>query len=374
MGIHEDTLLNLGYGINEQSFTAGHYRKMFRRAGLKMNLLNPRWDTRREGDALIIKSGTALHDNPHVFNDVSKDKGLKGKISRWLSRSGIWRIATHPRVFPFIRFQVSNWVQTEKIIVAKKPPVTGNMVTEVLWLKAVIQDEASGPVEAAWKKGGEAVIATDTFMIWGYFHANPNDVSWGDEENPDVFVKIQIDREGTFVDFFHVSVPDINVFSDCPYDDAVDKRDTTTMTRRHVRQSYETSQRGNSEPKMRDSHSPHPAKSAEFQFAHSDFRIRAGAVIHTDQGTTDATWHFGGQNTLPRGDQSFWGYFCSGKKENPDVFVKLWLDACGSIDVNFFQASASDIEVHSKFSKDDQHKNQTTRIADDKYVRHVYWK
>ncbi|OQY57838.1 MAG: hypothetical protein B6245_15040 [Desulfobacteraceae bacterium 4572_88] len=80
-------------------------------------------------------------------------------------------------------------------------------------------------------------------MIWGYFHASPDDVSWGSSQNPDLFVKIWFDHGGrTDVNFFHVSVPDIEVYSDYRYDGTPDQQGTTTMTRRYIRQHYQNGQ------------------------------------------------------------------------------------------------------------------------------------
>ncbi len=80
-------------------------------------------------------------------------------------------------------------------------------------------------------------------MVWGHFYASPSDVTWGSENNPDLFVKIWFDVSGRIdVNFFHVSVPDIDVYSDYQYDGTVDLQGTTTMSRRYVRQYYESGQ------------------------------------------------------------------------------------------------------------------------------------
>ena len=106
-----------------------------------------------------------------------------------------------------------------------------------LWIKAVINTEELGPVDAAWKFGGiESTAAGDT-VVWGFFYADPSDVAWGDEENPDLYVKIWFDRSGRIdVNFFHVSVPDITVYSS--YDNSARQEDTTTMGNRYVRHEF----------------------------------------------------------------------------------------------------------------------------------------
>jgi hypothetical protein len=64
-------------------------------------------------------------------------------------------------------------------------------------------------------------------------------VTWGSENNPDLFVKIWFDVSGRIdVNYFHVSVPDIDVYSDYPYDGEYDQCGTTTMDYRYIRHEY----------------------------------------------------------------------------------------------------------------------------------------
>ena len=115
----------------------------------------------------------------------------------------------------------------------------GNLVTSDLWIKAVINTEEKGPIEAVWKKGGEDTTSRGDRVIWGHFYASPNDVTWGSENNPDLFVKIWFDVSGRVdVNYFHVSVPEIEVYSDYPYDGTVDEQGTTTMDNRYIRHEY----------------------------------------------------------------------------------------------------------------------------------------
>ena len=121
----EDTIPNIQLGINERSYPTTYYRRTFGKTGLNFDLVNPRWDTRREGSSLIVKKGTGIYDNPD-FVPYSLEKravreDLSGLISRFLLRSRLWRIAANPLIFPLIRFQILNWTTKERIIVAKKP-------------------------------------------------------------------------------------------------------------------------------------------------------------------------------------------------------------------------------------------------------------
>ena len=115
----------------------------------------------------------------------------------------------------------------------------GYLVTSDLWIKAVINTVEKGPVDAVFYNGGEKTTSRGDKVIWGYFYASPDDVSWGDQGNPDLYVKIWFDVSGRIdVNYFHVSVPDIEVYSDYPYDGTWDQHGTTTMDYRYVRHEY----------------------------------------------------------------------------------------------------------------------------------------
>ena len=114
----------------------------------------------------------------------------------------------------------------------------GYIATDRLWIKAVINTD-EGPLEAVFHKGGENLTERGDTVVWGYFYADPADVSWGHEDNPDLYVKIWYDVTGRIdVNFFHVSVPSIEVYTDYPYDGTYDKRGTATTDDRYVRHEY----------------------------------------------------------------------------------------------------------------------------------------
>jgi len=129
----------------------------------------------------------------------------------------------------------------EKGEIIKISPIadSGYLVTTDLWIKAVINTEEKGLVEAVWQKGGEDTTSRGDRVIWGHFYASPSDVTWGSSNNPDLFVKIWFDVSGRIdVNYFHVSVPDIEVYSDYPYDSTADEHGTTTMSQRYIRHEY----------------------------------------------------------------------------------------------------------------------------------------
>ena len=257
----------------------------------------------------------------------------------------------------------------------------GYLVTPDLWIKAVINTVEKGPIEAVWQKGGEDTTSRGDRVIWGHFYASPSDVTWGSENNPDLFVKIWFDVSGRIdVNFFHVSVPDIVVYSDYPYDGTPDEQGTTTMSRRYIRQYYEGGQ-SHSEENYEDGNPPSGYSPTGNPSGYSTINaLRIGSIINTVEiGPIEAVWRFGGQDTTARGDQVVWGHFYAdpsdvtwGSENNPDLFVKIWFDVSGRVDVNFFHVSVPDIEVYSDLPDDSTYDRKGTTIMDNRYIRHEY--
>ena len=61
-------------------------------------------------------------------------------------------------------------------------------------------------------------------------------------------------------------------------------------------------------------------------------------------------------------------------ENNPDLFVKLWFDVSGRINVNYFHVSVPDIEVYSDLPSDGTYDQKGTTIMSDRYIRHKYWR
>jgi cysteinyl-tRNA synthetase len=103
----------------------------------------------------------------------------------------------------------------------------------------MINTVEKGPIDAVWRLGGQDTTARGDQVVWGHFYASPSDVTWGSQDNPDLFVKIWFDVSGRVdVNFFHVSVPDIEVYSDLPSDATYDQRGTTIMADRYIRHEF----------------------------------------------------------------------------------------------------------------------------------------
>ncbi len=254
-----------------------------------------------------------------------------------------------------------------------------------LGLRAVIDSVEKGDIEALWYKGGEAVTARGDRAVWGYFYANPNDVSWGSIENPDLFVKIWFDVSGrTDVNYFHVSVPDIKVYTAFFSDASTpNQSSTTTMERRYIRHYIKPSGNDYAEENYEDGFSPAMEIQAPapigFQIING---ITIGSQINTvEKGWLEGDWQFGGQSTTSRGDEVVWGYFSAdptavswGNPDNPEVFVKIWFDKSGRIDVNYFHVSVPDIGIYSGYLNSADFDRQGVTILEDRYTRHEFIK
>ncbi|MDL1963778.1 MAG: M4 family metallopeptidase [Deltaproteobacteria bacterium] len=257
----------------------------------------------------------------------------------------------------------------------------GYLVTPDLWIRAVINTVEKGPVEAIWKKNGEDTTSRGDSVIYGHFYADPNDVTWGSQDNPDLFVKIWFDVSGRVdVNYFHVSVPDIEVYSDYSYDGTTDEQGTTTMSRRYIRQYYENG-RSYSDENYEDGNPPSGYSSMGNPSGFSTIKdLRIGAIINTvEKGPIDAIWQSGGQDITSRGDRVVWGHFYAspsdvtwGSQNNPDLFIKIWFDVSGRVDVNFFHVSVPDIEVYSDLPSDGTYDQRGTTIMTNRYIRHEY--
>ena len=103
--------------------------------------------------------------------------------------------------------------------------------------------------------------------------------------------------------------------------------------------------------------------------------IKAVFYPNTPENFT-AAWREGGRATTNRGDKVIWGFFYAdpidrdwGNPENPDVFVKIWYDISGRVDVNYFHVSVPDIVVKSTFSGTDA---TNTVTMEERYIRHEF--
>ena len=184
------------------------------------------------------------------------------------------------------------------------------------------------------------------------------------------------------VNYFHVSVPDIEVYSQYPYNTGQQMHGLTTMSRRYIRQYY----KGGSAAQDENYEDGLPATGyyqGNKPTANNTINsLSVGSTINTvEKGPVSGVWRLGGTDTTARGDQVVWGFFYAspsdvswGNKDNPDLYVKIWFDVSGRIDVNFFHVSVPDIEVYSGYPWNGSYMQKGTTIMADRYTRQQYQK
>lgn len=258
----------------------------------------------------------------------------------------------------------------------------GYSITDDLWIRAVINTEEKGKIDAVWRLGGDSYTSSGARVIWGHFYASPSDVAWGSSNNPDLYVKIWFDPSGRLdVNYFHVSVPDIDVYTDYSGDHNIDSFGTTTTSKRYIRHHF-TLNTPTTEEQL-ESGIPNtgdfPARNPLINDIINNLKI--GATINSEGGAgqIDAVWKLGGQDTTARGDQVVWGHFYAnpsdvswGSSSNPDLFVKVWFDVSGRIDVNYFHVSVPEIEPASDFTADNIYEQKSTTTMEKRYIRHEF--
>ncbi len=160
----------------------------------------------------------------------------------------------------------------------------------------------------------------------------------------------------------------------------MDEQGTTTTSQRYIRQYYKNGQSA-SEVQTEDGIAPSGYSQTGNPYAYTiSGTLDIGAMINTEEkGLVDAVFRQGGQDTTSRGDKVVWGYFYAnpsdvswGSSENPELFVKVWFDTGGRIDVNFFHVSVPDIEVYSDYDSNSNWEQSATTVITDRYTRHEY--
>lgn len=347
---------------------------------------SPAWNrTINEGESLdfqgLVTSGNAPFSYSWDFGGGAQNTYVEDPGWITFQRAGVYTVT----------FKVNDAdgdTDSMSVQITVKKPISGYMITSDLWIAAVINTVEKGRIDAVWKKGGEDWTAAGDNVIWGYFYASPTQVSWGSAQNPDLFVKIWFDRNGRVdVNFFHVSVPDIDVYSDFFSDDTPEQKGTTTLSTRYIRQYYNDYDRpygyvDGMDENTEDGISGYVANGNPDGFVIEDLGIRIGAIIRSiEKGEIDALWRQGGVSTTTGGHQVAWGIFYAdpyivnwGSEQNPDMFVKIWFDATGRVDVNFFHVSVPDIEVYSDFPNDRAYDREGCATITDRYVRYVYYR
>jgi hypothetical protein len=246
----------------------------------------------------------------------------------------------------------------------------GSLITSQLAIGASIHTEEKGPLNTVWQEGGRSTTSRGDVVVWGHLYAPPSEVSWGNQNNPDAYVKIWFDASGRVdVNFFHVSVPDINASSALKSSQSWTASGDITVSTRYLRQEYHLAV-----PSINNSNGTGNRSTEGYQIS-EQLHLEAEFYPGSNE-SFPAAWREGGRAFTQRGDQVIWGFFYAdssdrdwGNAENPDLYVKIWYDISGRVDVNFFHVSVPDIQVKSTFSG--QQNSSVVTLAE-RYQRHEY--
>ena len=343
------------------------------------------------GDIFIITAGQNSIEYALNFGLLSDEK--TNLVARCASNcAGLWRerIYYHPAA-SVIKQNEAELIDSGSFVEdiniefpLLQPFTTGYKITDDLAIQAIIHTVEQGLINAVWRYGGEENTARGDKVIWGYFYADPADVKWGSMDNPEVFVKIWFDISGRIdVNYFHVSVPDIQVHT------AYQSTETQFLfsqsdpfNRRYVRHFFNPD--GSAEIEENLGHNPflqgdNFALKQQPQLYDSINALNIGTLIETETaGLLDGTWLMGGSADTARGDQVAWGYFYAdpdvvswGSVNNPEVFVKIWFDKGGWIDVNYFHVSVPRIGVYSEL---EQLMMSSISMPNSRYIQHKFFR
>jgi len=343
-----------------------------------------------------------------VGERITADQSPQDSIDKWMNNPG-YKATILKEGYPEIGFGY-NKDGTYRVLALGKPSSGSTCTAEIvtppntdtsegfivtpnvgkkIWINAKINTVEKGLVNAVWKKGGDDYTTRGDRVIWGYFHASPSDVSWGSENNPDLFVKIWFDVSGRIdVNYFHISVPDITVYSS--KNDGKTLFGKNTMITRYVRHTFDSD---GTQKAVADTSSEivQDGKYAGSEAMGFHAQAEPFAKISTvEKGVIDAETFIGNATYTARGDFVMWGYFYAdplkvswGNKNNPEVFFKVWQDkATLRYDVNFFHVSVPYINVRSLItymnttgglhSVDETTNKESTVSESKRYARHVY--
>lgn len=106
------------------------------------------------------------------------------------------------------------------------------------------------------------------------------------------------------------------------------------------------------------------------------------AIVNTPDGSSkdvDTIWRYGGTS---EDGKAVWGFFYVdprhlwwGSYNNPELYVKIWFDPSGRIDVNYFHVSYDDILIRTGVSYDKTNSTwvgdiKSTATRDKRFVQH----
>lgn len=107
-------------GVNEQVFYMSEYRRWFKKAGLKFNVINPRWDSVTPGEIVFNKKLADPGYVPEILANRANRTNLSGLIARIILRSSMWRMLLSPSIFRFLRPALLANTQKFRILIGLK--------------------------------------------------------------------------------------------------------------------------------------------------------------------------------------------------------------------------------------------------------------
>ncbi len=265
------------------------------------------------------------------------------------------------------------------------------------------QGQALADLPLLWQEMGKATTEGGDAVLTGYFYADPAQVSWGSEANPEVFAKIWFSRKGELnLNFFHVGVFDVHlnsIYNQLPpkwlNGGMYNARDNIGIARkawRYARHDY---------PNWRvcaDDASPlviiPPALEGQANAKvrideprACDLNLNANMLKTLDNGADSGDiqlrWHESTRSQTIGGDTVIAGYFYAdeqdvswGNSYNPEAYAKLWFSRDGGLSVNFFHVGVFDIELDSDYNGlvpvIDGSKTISIKSYQSRYARHDY--
>ena len=250
----------------------------------------------------------------------------------------------------------------------------GYHVTSELWAKAVLQVPGN-PVTLIWSEVGSDTTPSGAQVISGYFYADPNDFAYGSQYNPELFVKIYIDKSGWCnMAFNHVTVDDVAVYS--AQSDAMSAMQTSTATLadRLVEHQYNGVAIDDALQTTGGS-----AQASSDAGATLSAGLWARAVLQPAAGPVNLIWRAVGADTTPSGDRVVSGYFYAspddfayGSEFNPEVFVKVYIASNGWANIAFNHVTVDGVDIRSSHNYTGTADQSDTATLQKRLLEHQY--
>ena len=228
----------------------------------------------------------------------------------------------------------------------------GHNLTSELWANAVLKTQA-GDISLVWSMVGWDITPTGAQVISGYFYADPEDFAYGSIYNPEVFVKIYIDPNGWCnIAFNHVTVDPVAIYTAHNYAGSANQSGTITLDNRLAQHGYNgVSIDQTLDPAGLDQTLSGSAVDGGYVLS-SD--LWAKAVLQVSGNPVTLIWKEVGSDVTPSGARVVSGYFYAdpdvfayGSVYNPEVFVKVYIDATGWTNMAFNHVTVDAVSIYS---------------------------